>query len=131
MNSNLTDQEKHIMFEGGTEAPFSGDLLDENRDGSFVCRNCGQVLFTSDAKFESTEAGLRGWPSFSELAKNDAVKLKEDDSLGMHRTEVTCANCGIHLGHLFEGAGDSPNGKHYCINSTCLLFNPKEASHGK
>lgn len=122
MNSNLTEEEKHIMFAGGTEAPFSGALLDEKRSGEFVCKNCGHVLFGSSTKFESGT----GWPSFTEPANRENVVLKEDTSHGMARTEVTCANCAAHLGHVFEDGPKDKGGQRYCINSACLAFNPEE-----
>ncbi len=87
----------------------------------YVCPVCGSELFSSDDKYESTTPGLIGWPSFSEAASNDALKLVPDDSMGMSRTEVLCATCGSHLGHLFDDAS-SPNGKHFCINSASLEF---------
>ena len=107
------------MFEKGTETPFSGAYVNNADKGMYVCKNCGAELFSSDAKFESTAPGLAGWPAFSD-AKN--VELRPDDSMGMHRTEVICKNCGAHLGHLFEDAADAEDhgGKHYCINSVCL-----------
>lgn len=123
MNTHLSDEEKHILFEGGTEAPFSGALLSEKREGAFTCKNCGQVLFTSDTKFDSGT----GWPSFTEPANREHVVLKEDTSHGMLRTEVTCANCGAHLGHVFDDGPMEKGGQRYCINSACLLFNPEES----
>lgn len=122
----LTDEQYKVLREKGTEAPGSGKYVDFYEDGSYACVACGQRLFSSDSKFESTMQGLVGWPAFSELAKNDAVKLIPDETLGMARTEVVCANCGSHLGHLFEDDPSSPNGKHYCINSIALEFNKHE-----
>lgn len=118
-NPNLTEDEKKVLFERGTEAPGTGKFLNENAKGMYVCKNCGIELFSSDAKFDSTAPGLAGWPAFSE-AKN--IELRTDDSGGMHRTEVVCKNCGAHLGHFFEDAPDASEhgGKHYCINSVCL-----------
>ena len=87
----------------------------------YHCAACGAELFKSDTKYESTIPGLVGWPSFSDAATSDAVVLSDDNSLGMHRTEVTCKNCGSHLGHLFPD-DSSPNGKHFCINSAALDF---------
>ena len=110
-----------MLREGGTEAPGSGHLLQNDKTGDYMCAACGQVLFKSGTKFESTMPGLVGWPAFCEVAKNDAVELKPDDSLGMARTEVICKNCGSHLGHLFDDPS-SPNGQHYCINSAALDF---------
>lgn len=119
MNENLSDEEKRILFEGGTEAPFSGALLNEKRDGDFVCKNCGRVLFKSDAKFDSGT----GWPSFTEPSNLEQVVLKDDSSHGMSRTEVTCANCGVHLGHVFNDGPVEHGGQRYCINSASLNFN--------
>jgi peptide-methionine (R)-S-oxide reductase len=127
-NPNLSDEQKRVMFEKGTEAPGSGELLDENRDGVYTCANCGAALFPSSEKYESRTPGLIGWPSFADAASNDALVLTPDDSYGMKRMEVTCANCGVHLGHLFEGVDDHPSGKHYCINSCTLNFDPQKES---
>ena len=121
----LTPEQYRILREKGTETPFTGKLLKEKRDGVFRCAACGAALFKSDAKYDSTIPGLAGWPSFSDVAASDTVELANDDSLGMHRTEVICKNCGSHLGHLFDD-GSSPTGKHYCINSVCLDFNSEE-----
>lgn len=120
----LTPEQYHILREKGTETPFSGKLLNQNSSGDFICAACGTVLFTSDSKYDSTIPGLEGWPSFADAAKSDAVELTDDNSLGMHRTEVTCKNCGSHLGHLFDDES-SPSGKHYCINSVSLDFKEK------
>jgi len=122
MNSHLTDNEKHIMFEGGTEPAFSGELLHENRAGGFVCKNCGTTLFSSETKFDSGS----GWPSFTEPENLENVTLTEDRSLGMVRTSVSCAHCGAHLGHVFDDGPVDAGGQRYCINSTCLAFSPKE-----
>ncbi len=121
----LTPEQYRVLREKGTEAPGSGEYVDFNEDGMYHCVACGQALFPSDAKYESTVPGLIGWPAFSEAASKGAVKLQDDDSLGMHRTEVVCNNCGSHLGHLFAD-DSSPNGQHYCINSVCLNFKPKK-----
>lgn len=128
-NPNLTDEQKHVLFEKGTEAPGSGALLDENRPGVYVCANCGAELFSASEKYESTTPGLVGWPSFAEAMKDDSVVLTPDDSLGMARTEVTCAKCGGHLGHLFTGVDDHPSGNHYCINSCSLDFKPADTTN--
>jgi peptide-methionine (R)-S-oxide reductase len=121
----LTPEQYHVLREKGTEAPGSGTLLHNDKTGDYQCAACGQVVFKSDTKFESTMPGLIGWPAFSEVASNDAVKLVPDNSLGMQRTEIICANCGSHLGHLFEDPS-SPNGQHYCINSAALDFKEKK-----
>lgn len=121
-NPDLTDDQKQVLFNKGTEAPGTGKFLNHNEAGMYTCANCDAPLFSSDSKYESTTPGLIGWPSFSEAAANGAVELRDDNSLGMHRQEVICKNCGVHLGHLFA-ADDSPNGQHYCINSASLGFN--------
>ncbi|MCL4443856.1 MAG: peptide-methionine (R)-S-oxide reductase MsrB [Actinobacteria bacterium] len=118
MDSNLTDLEQHIMFEGGTEAPFSGELLYEKRQGNFQCKNCGLILFTSDAKFDSQT----GWPSFTEPVNMNNIVLRVDESHGMIRTEVLCVQCKAHLGHVFDDDPKNATGKRYCINSACLSF---------
>ncbi len=123
MNKNLTEEEKKILFEGGTEPPFSGALLHEGRNGSFVCKNCGQVLFKSDTKFDSGS----GWPSFTEPANTENVTLITDTSLGMSRTEVRCKNCDAHLGHVFDDGPSDKGGMRYCINSLSLDFDPEKS----
>jgi len=121
----LTPEQYEVLREKGTETPFSGKLLDNKDTGMYTCAACGQELFSSQAKYESHTPGLAGWPSFSELAKNEAVELKDDNDLGTHRVEVTCSTCGSHLGHVFDDE-DSPTNKHYCINSCALDFKPKK-----
>jgi len=103
-----------VLRQKGTEAPFSGELLHEEKDGTYACAACGNPLFASDAKFDSGT----GWPSFDE-ALPGAVKLETDDAHGMSRTEVICARCGSHLGHVFDD-GPTATGKRYCMNSVCL-----------
>jgi peptide-methionine (R)-S-oxide reductase len=117
----LTPEQYHVLRKGGTEVPGSGELLYNEAAGMYTCAACGAELFKSDAKYESKTPGLIGWPSFGEAASNNALKLQDDDTLGMHRTEVLCARCGSHLGHVFA-ADDSPTGQHYCINSAALGF---------
>ncbi len=107
-----------ILREAATERPWSGALLDEKRDGVYVCGACGAELYKSGAKFDSGS----GWPSFFEAVNPDAVELKVDDSLGMTRTEVLCGTCGSHLGHLFDDAVQTPTGDRYCMNSLSLDF---------
>jgi peptide-methionine (R)-S-oxide reductase len=121
----LTPEQYHILREKGTEAPGSGQLLHNDKTGDYVCGACGTVLFKSDAKYESDIPSLQGWPSFSEVAASDKVELKDDNSLGMHRTEVVCKTCGSHLGHIFDDSS-SPSGRHYCINSAALDFKEKK-----
>lgn len=120
----LTAEQYHVLREKGTETPGSGKYLNHDERGMYSCAACGAELFASESKYESTVPGLIGWPSFSSAASNQALVLHDDDSLGMHRVEVTCKNCGSHLGHLFPD-DSSPNGKHYCINSVALNFSPK------
>lgn len=120
----LTPEQYHVLREKGTEIPGTGKYLENDEKGDYTCAACGQVVFKSDTKYESTMPGLIGWPSFAEAAESGAVKLQDDDSLGMQRVEAVCGNCGSHLGHLFDDPS-SPNGKHYCINSVSLDFNPK------
>jgi peptide-methionine (R)-S-oxide reductase len=121
LQKRLTPEQYHVLREHGTEAPGSGELLYNKEKGEYHCPVCGSLLFKSDKKYRSTTPGLIGWPSFSEAASNDALKLIPDDSRGMHRTEVLCATCDSHLGHLFDDPS-SPNGQHYCINSAALEF---------
>ncbi len=107
-----------ILREAATERPWSGALLDEKRSGVYTCGACNAELFASGTKFESGS----GWPSFYESVNPDAVVLKADKALGMTRTEVLCANCGSHLGHLFDDANQTPTGDRYCMNSLSLNF---------
>lgn len=109
-----------ILREAGTEAPFSGNLLEERGEGTFTCGACGAPLFDSDSKFESH----CGWPSFTHPDQQQNVRLLEDFSHGMHRIEVRCKRCDSHLGHVFED-GPEPRGTRYCINSLSLKFEPK------
>jgi len=118
--AKLTPEQYHILREKGTEAPGTGALLHNNKDGDYVCGACGQVLFKSGTKFDSGS----GWPSFYD-AVPDSVVLSEDKMLGMSRTEATCSNCGSHLGHVFDDAYDQPTGKRFCINSASLDFKEK------
>ncbi len=124
-NPKLSDAQKDVLFNKATEAPFTGKFLHNKDSGMYTCANCGAELFDSKDKFDSKAPGLQGWPSFADVADKGSVKLVEDKSFGMHRVEVTCANCGVHLGHVFNEAGDSPNGTHFCVNSCALDFKPK------
>jgi peptide-methionine (R)-S-oxide reductase len=118
----LTPEQYNVLREKGTEAPFSGKLLHNDKNGDYTCGACGQVIFKSDTKFDSGS----GWPSFYDVANTKAVKLEEDTSLGMHRVEVMCANCGSHLGHVFNDAPNQPTGMRFCINSAALDFKEKK-----
>ena len=111
----LTPEQFEILRRQGTEPPFSGSYTYSKDDGMYRCAACGNELFSSDTKFESGT----GWPSFYEPAAADAVELQPDDSHGMRRTEVVCARCGGHLGHVFDD-GPAPTGQRYCINSISL-----------
>lgn len=114
----LTPEQFAVLREKATEAPFSGEYDGLYADGVYACAACGQVLFDSKTKFDAH----CGWPSFYD-AKPGAVEFHTDDSLGAVRTEVTCANCGGHLGHIFEGEGfDTPTDRRFCINSLSLKF---------
>lgn len=122
--TKLTPEQYHVLREKGTEIPGTGKYVHMDDKGDYTCAACGSMLFHSDKKYESTMPGLIGWPAFSDAADSGAVEPKEDSSLGMTRTEVVCATCGGHLGHLFDDPS-SPNGKHYCINSVALDFKKK------
>jgi peptide-methionine (R)-S-oxide reductase len=119
----LSEEQYRVMRQKGTEVPYSGEFVYSKDQGTYKCSACGQAIFKSDTKYDSTTPGLLGWPSFSGAIEG-SIEYKPDSSLGMVRTEVVCSNCGSHLGHLFDDEA-SPNGKHYCINSVCLAFEPK------
>lgn len=117
----LTPGQYEILRLKGTEAPFTGQYVDSHEPGMYACAACGNPLFDSETKFESGS----GWPSFYDVAKKGNVELHADTSHGMKRIEVTCANCGSHLGHVFDDGPADKTGQRYCINSCSLNFMPK------
>lgn len=114
----LSDEEFAVLRGAATERAWSGELLDEDRAGLYTCKGCGNELFATGTKFDS---GC-GWPSFFESVRPDAVELLPDLSLGIERTEVRCARCGSHLGHVFPDGVGTPTGDRYCMNSVALNF---------
>lgn len=116
----LSPEEYQVLREAGTERPFTGEYTDTETEGVYDCRACGAELFRSTTKFHSH----CGWPSFYEPSADDNVVLRKDTSVGMVRTEVLCASCGSHLGHVFVGEGyETPTDKRFCINSVSLRLN--------
>lgn len=121
LKKRLSPQQFAVMRRGETEAPFSGHLLYNEKSGDYICAVCGNNLFSSSTKFDSGS----GWPSFYDVANTDAVKLRQDNSLGVPRIEIRCAECDSHLGHVFNDAPDQPTGLRFCINSCALDFKEK------
>ena len=121
-HGELNDEQFAVLREAATERPWTGELLDEERSGLYTCAGCGTELFKSGTKFDS---GC-GWPSFYESINPEAVQLIDDSTLGMVRTEVRCANCGSHLGHVFPDGFGTPTGDRYCMNSLALNFTAEE-----
>ena len=123
-NPDLTDEQKEVLFSAATEPPFSGAFLQNKKTGAYICANCATPLFHSDTKFDSGS----GWPSFYDVVDKEAVKLKEDNSLGMQRVEVLCGTCDGHLGHVFNDGPADKTGMRFCINSLALDFNEEKTS---
>lgn len=121
LREKLTAEEYAVLREAATERAWSGELLDESRAGLYTCKACGNDLFVAGTKFDS---GC-GWPSFYESVNPDAVTLLADTSLGIERTEVRCAKCDSHLGHVFPDGFGTPTGDRYCMNSLALDFTPE------
>lgn len=121
LKQRLTPEQYDILRNKATEAPFTGKLLHNQAKGTYACMVCGNVVFDSATKFDSGS----GWPSFYDAVPGSVV-LHDDDSYGMRRTEVTCAVCGSHLGHVFQDAPNQPTGARFCINSAALQFKDAE-----
>lgn len=114
----LTAEEYHILREKGTEPPGSGELYHNQEHGTYMCRGCGAELFKSDAKYDSGS----GWPSFWQAVDPTKIKTAVDTSFGAMRTEIMCARCGSHLGHVFDDGPKQTTGKRFCVNSASLKF---------
>ena len=119
--AELSPEQYAVLRQAATERAGTGELLDEKRDGLYTCGGCGNELFTAGTKFDS---GC-GWPSFYQSIRPEAVELREDNTHGMQRTEVLCARCGSHLGHVFPDGFGTPTGDRYCMNSLALGFRPE------
>ena len=117
----LTPEQYHVLRQAGTEPPFTGEYVDTDENGLYRCGACGNPLFSSETKFHSGS----GWPSFTEAVSPDAVELLEDRSHGMRRTEVRCARCHSHLGHVFDDGPRDAGGQRFCMNSLALEMDPR------
>lgn len=130
LTQNLTSKEYAVLRKGDTEAPFTGEYVDTSEEGVYRCKVCGNVLFTSAQKFDSST----GWPSFTNPAVAENVGTRVDNTHGMRRSEVYCKHCMSHLGHVFDDGPAEEGGKRYCINSICLAFEecplPNSSKHG-
>jgi peptide-methionine (R)-S-oxide reductase len=124
--NKLTPEQYRILREAGTEAPFTGELLNNKQEGRYLCAACGEPLFASGTKYDSGS----GWPSFTAPVEGEAVEELSDASHGMVRTEVRCAKCEGHLGHVFPD-GPGPEGLRYCINSASLSFDKGDEEDGE
>lgn len=124
--ANLTPEQYRVLRERGTEMPFTGEYVHNDKAGMYTCIACGTPLFSSAKKFDSGT----GWPSFTDAVTEGNVELRADDSHGMHRTEVVCKTCGGHLGHVFDDGPKEEGGKRFCINSCSLDFKEGEISVG-
>jgi len=124
----LSPQQYHVMFEKGTEPRFQyKENWKKGEKGMYVCANCGQPLFSSDAEFElDPSVWNSGWPSFGKPIDKGNVELRPDYDYGMYRMEIICKNCGAHIGHLFDDGPKEANGDHYCVNSCALNFKPQK-----
>ena len=119
LKKKLSPEQFKIAVEKGTEAPFSGKYVFNKDKGVYKCMVCGNPLFSSEAKFETKTPGLEGWPSF-DASLPGAIKLEQDSTAGMNRTEVLCARCNSHVGHVFDDNSETKTGKHYCVNCVSL-----------
>jgi len=128
LKKKLSPEQYHVMFEKGTEPRFQyKENWSKNGEGTYMCANCGQALFSTDAQFElDPSVWNAGWPSFSKAVDNGSIELRPDNDYGMQRMEIICKNCGAHVGHLFDDGPKEANGDHYCVNSCALNFKPQK-----